>query len=191
MSKPSVETANASSVIVSSDGSPESGDAGEASDVEGVGEVIDGEPANDASDVADHRVIRAASFRGPLPPPDVLEGYDRVLPGLAREIADQWKAETKHRHTTIDGLRQTDKEAMHAFYKGERRGQYFALVIFAGIIGVAVTSSALKTEAVSVAAIVSAGASAVWSMRRRSETSTPPTDLAKGDDLESTDQPDH
>jgi hypothetical protein len=107
--------------------------------------------------------------------------------GLAREIVDQWKAETKHRHTTIDGLRQTDNEAMQAYYKGERRGQYFALLIFAGIIGRRSNCDRPQSEAVGVAAIVSAGASVAWSMRRRSDTPTPATDLTKGDDLEGSD----
>ncbi|HEY5342271.1 MAG TPA: hypothetical protein VIJ66_01240 [Solirubrobacteraceae bacterium] len=40
-------------------------------------------------------------------------------PGLAREIVDQWKAETAHRHRTIDGLREIDHESMRSYYKGE------------------------------------------------------------------------
>ena len=38
-----------------------------------------------------------------------------------------------------------------------------------------------------LAAILSVGASAVWSMRRRSDAPTPVADLAKSDDLESPD----
>jgi uncharacterized membrane protein len=174
-------------VTASSDGSTQPSKADEVSSVEGVGEVVDGEPAGHASDGTERRVVMAGAFSGPLPPPDVLADYERVQPGLGREIVDQWKAETRHRHTTIDGLRKTDQEAMLAYYQGERRGQYFALVIFAGILGVAATAIVLKSEAVGVAAILSAGGSAVWSMRRRPDVPVPPTDLAKGDELESPD----
>lgn len=175
--------ANASSVTADNDGATADG----ASEVEGVPEIIDGEPVGHASDDADRRIVMAGRFSGPLPPPDVLVGYDQAVPGLAREIVDQWKAETGHRHAVIDDLRRTDKEAMLAYYKGERRGQFFALLIFAGILGVSVTAIALKSEAIGVAAILSAGGSAVWSMRRRSDVPSPSADLAKDDEIESPD----
>ena len=60
------------------------------------------------------------------------------MPGLAREIIDQWKGETAHRHNTIDGLRATDHEAMRLFHEGERRGQRYALaaiVLMLAVVG--------------------------------------------------------
>ena len=63
-------------------------------------ELLEGEPVEDGS--PDRRVFAARSFSGPLPPPESLDEYDAVLPGLAREIVDQWKGETAHRHRTID-----------------------------------------------------------------------------------------
>lgn len=44
-------------------------------------------------------VIVAQSHIGPLPPAELLAEYDAVLPGLAREIVDNSKAEQTHRHT--------------------------------------------------------------------------------------------
>ena len=67
------------------------------------GESVEGEVVDDIP--ARQRVIAATRFSGPLPPPESLREYDEVVPGLAREIVDQWKGETAHRHRTIDGLR--------------------------------------------------------------------------------------
>lgn len=99
-------------------------ETGAAGDLDAVdGEVVDGEVDDDGLRT-DRRVSMAASsFSGPLPPPEVLRGYDEVQPGLGREIVEQWKAETAHRHSTIDALRRTDHAAMEAFYSGEKRGQ--------------------------------------------------------------------
>jgi uncharacterized membrane protein len=46
----------------------------------------------------DSSTLVASLHQGPLPPPEVLAGYDRVLPGLAKEIVDMAKQEQKHRH---------------------------------------------------------------------------------------------
>jgi hypothetical protein len=48
---------------------------------------------------------------------------------------------------------------MLAYYQGERRGQSLTLVVFVGTLGVAVTAIVLKSEAIGVAAILSAGGS--------------------------------
>lgn len=175
-------TANDSSVAASSDGAD--AESGPTKAIDDTGEILDGEHADGAAAGGDRRVELSASFSGPLPPPAVLAGYDDVVPGLAREIVDQWKAETAHRHATIEGLRSTDRDAMLAYYKGERRGQYLATLIFLGIIGVAVVAVVLNSKAIGVAAIVAGGASAIWAMRRRSSGPSPPIDLEDGDAVE-------
>jgi uncharacterized membrane protein len=174
-------TANDSSMSTSPSGDEE---PEPARAIDEPGEVLDGEPVG----AGDRRVELSASFSsGPLPPPPVLDGYEQVVPGLAREIADQWKAETAHRHATIDGLRQTDRDAMLAYYKGERRGQYLATVLFAGIIGVAVLAIFRESQVIGISAIVTGGTSAIWAMRRRSDGPSPPTDLGDGNALEKPD----
>ncbi len=39
------------------------------------------------------------SFRGPTPPPDVLEAYDRIVPGSARQIFDLVQQQSEHRRS--------------------------------------------------------------------------------------------
>ncbi len=183
-------TANAYSVTTQPSGPP-AGGSPEGRREQGAGaqeldrseDVIDGEPVVDDT-ARDRRLAWSASFSGPLPPPASLAEYDQTVPGLAREIVDQWKAETEHRHRTIDGLREIDRDSMHAYYGSERRGQWLALVVFLAVIAVAVLAIVLHREAVGVAAIVTGGASAIWAMRRRSDSpgaTAPPTDLSDGD----------
>lgn len=159
-------------------------DAKKHADLEGI-EVIDGEPVDEAPKDPNRRVEVTRRFRGPLPHPDLLEKYDQVVPGLAQDIVEQWKGETAHRHQTIDELRSTDKEAMQAFYKAELRGQIISAVIFIGVLVLAYVAIHEHEPAVGVAALITAGGSAVWAMRRRSDgPSGPPTDLSDGDELE-------
>lgn len=155
---------------------------GETGDLEETGELVD---AEHVADNPDRRLQYAARFRGPLPHPAVLRQYEEVMPGLPREIVDQWKGETGHRHKTIDGMRATDHEAMRQFYKAELRGQVIAAVIFIGVLAVAVVAILEHEQWVGISAIVAAGGSAIWSMRRRSTgPSEPSTDLGNGDELE-------
>lgn len=37
------------------------------------------------------------SIRGPIPPPEVLEGYERIVSGSAKLIFDNFEAESTHR----------------------------------------------------------------------------------------------
>ncbi len=181
-------TANASSVTTQPSGDEPEG----AHEIERAEDVIVGEPVGDDPSHPDRRLAWSANFSGPLPPPAVLAKYDQTVPGLAREIVDQWKAETEHRHRTIDGLREIDQESMRAYYGGERHGQWLALVVFLAVIAVAALAVILHSEAIGVAAIVTGGASAIWAMRRRSDGAgamTPPTNLNEGDAIETTEPP--
>lgn len=137
-------------------------------------------------DADDRRVVNISAFRGPLPPPEALAAYDDVEPGLAREIVDQWKAETAHRHETVDGLRRTDHEAMQAFFAGMRRGQVFGLVAVALTLGVAALAFVLKQSLAGFGVVVFGAAAAAWSMRRSPESPPEPSvpaDLGDGDAL--------
>jgi len=45
------------------------------------------------------RVTAAQSFSGPLPPPEILEKYDRVYPGAAKIIFDAFLSQGEHRQS--------------------------------------------------------------------------------------------
>ena len=116
----------------------------------------------------ERRLTIRSTFAGPLPAPRILAEYDRLIPGLAREIVDQWKAETRHRHDTVSNMRTTDHEEMVTYYAAERRGQTFAMLAIIGVLSIAVLSIVLDRPAVGVAGLLTGGAAAIWAMRRRS-----------------------
>ena len=78
--------------------------------------------------VAKQEVI-AAHFQGPVPPPEILSGYNNIQEGFADRIVTLAERETAHRHkieeltvkAQIDGLK---REAMEA-----RIGQFLAFFI--------------------------------------------------------------
>lgn len=54
---------------------------------------------NDSSKVIGGRITTmSASFSGPLPPPSVLEGYEKTLPGAADRIITMAETQLAHRH---------------------------------------------------------------------------------------------
>ncbi|MGI8730112.1 MAG: DUF2335 domain-containing protein [Solirubrobacteraceae bacterium] len=166
------------------DGHPDAGEEVASSGGDDDAESVEGQIVED-DDARERRVTVSSSFSGPLPPPAVLRAYDETIPGLAREIVDQWKAETAHRRETITELRGTDREAMRSFYAGERRGQTFGLICILAVLVVAVLAIVLESTAIGVAGIVTGGGALVWAMRRRSDVAEiEPVDLADGDELE-------
>lgn len=152
------------------------------------GELLDGEVLDDQGSHAGgtRRVhVQAASFRGPLPPPDTLRAYDEVNEGLAGDIVEQWKKETAHRHKTIDMLTATDRQAMKQFYAGEKRGQFLGFAVILAILGVVILAIVMESEVIGLAALLTAGAAAIWAMRRSSTGGAPePVELGDGDSIE-------
>lgn len=112
--------------------------------------------------------VKSASFSGPLPAPRTLSEYDELLPGLAREIVDQWKGETHHRHAIVALMRKTDHEDMVRYYEAERRGQVLSLLAIMGVLAVAIVAIVADRPTVGVAGLLTGGAAAIWAMRRRS-----------------------
>lgn len=47
---------------------------------------------------AELSVSRQQSFHGPIPPPALLEHYDKIIPGAAERILAMAESETAHRH---------------------------------------------------------------------------------------------
>ncbi|HET7699396.1 MAG TPA: DUF2335 domain-containing protein [Candidatus Limnocylindria bacterium] len=41
--------------------------------------------------------LSAARYRGPLPPPEILQGYDQLVPGSAKRIFDIFERQADHR----------------------------------------------------------------------------------------------
>ena len=79
--------------------------------------------------------IAAQRFSGPIPPPEVLQKYDEVLPGLAERIMKQAEAQTAHRIEMEKAVINSD---IRKSYLGITLGFILGLVGIAG--GIYLTS---------------------------------------------------
>lgn len=68
------------------------------------------------------KVAKAYSFSGPLPPPEILEKYNQVVPGLAERILSMAEQQSTHRQQ----LERTVVES-NAFV--QKLGPFFGFVI--------------------------------------------------------------
>ncbi|CDH43853.1 hypothetical protein BN874_1370018 [Candidatus Contendobacter odensis Run_B_J11] len=74
-------------------------------------------------------LIAHQSFSGPTPPPDCLRQYDEIVPGAAKDIIEEFKANGAHQ-------RAMDKALLNAASGRDRRTQWmaFSLVILGFIL---------------------------------------------------------
>lgn len=70
-----------------------------------------------------------SSFQGPLPPPDLLEGYEKVCPGAAQKILEAMQVEGAHRRTLETKSLEANIEGMRRQFAEGRLGQIFAFSI--------------------------------------------------------------
>jgi uncharacterized membrane protein len=71
---------------------------------------------------ADRLLHLSYSFSGPLPPPQMLAGYERVQPGLAERLVSMTEREQAFRHTAEQKMIDNDVAR-------SRNGQWFAFII--------------------------------------------------------------
>ncbi len=76
-------------------------------------------------------VSQAAAWSGPLPPPSIMEGYERILPGAVERIMTMAESESQHRHRMDELCAQEHIAARKDLNKTNRNGQYFAFTIVA------------------------------------------------------------
>jgi len=66
--------------------------------------------------------VTAQQFSGPVPHPEILQGYDQVLPGAAERILTMAELDQKHQI-------QLESSAQHLAAKEIKRGQIFGLIV--------------------------------------------------------------
>lgn len=105
-------------------------------------------PADDATGetpvIHIEETTTAVRWEAPLPPPALLEEYDRVVPGLAREIAEQTRDSGSH-------IQEIEKTALTAAIKYRARGQWMGFAALLAILGI--SALAIATGALWVAGI--------------------------------------
>lgn len=75
-----------------------------------------------------HYVSSTSVFQGPLPPPEILAGYERALPGAADRIVTMAEKNQAHRHAL-------EAKVIPAGIASERIAQVLAFVLYLATIG--------------------------------------------------------
>lgn len=88
-----------------------------------------------ASEIAETMLgmaVVARQVKGPMPSPEVLEAYERVLPGMAHRLLRVVEKEQDHRHEVLSSV--VDNEAYLGRW-GQRFGFAIATILGVGAIG--------------------------------------------------------
>jgi uncharacterized membrane protein len=100
-------------------------------------------------------LVQQQSFTGPIPPPQILEAYERILPGSADRILKMAEKQSDHRQ----GL---ERQVVVGNLAAQARGQHYAFglcaLLFAGgiyLLANGIQIGGLSTLALAVAGIVS------------------------------------
>lgn len=73
--------------------------------------------------------VVAAQFQGPIPPPQILAGYENLLPGAADRIISMAEKETYHRQMMEKKALDSEINGLKHEASDTRRGQYCGLLI--------------------------------------------------------------
>ena len=86
--------------------------------------------------------LQFGAFAGPLPPPEILQGYEQACPGAANRIIEMAESQGGHRRQMEKAAMEAQVEGMHRQFDEARLGQIFAfcvsgLFLISGTIAVA------------------------------------------------------
>ncbi len=101
--------------------------AEESQDLE-ISEVVEGLPEEAKNEIV-KRTFRAEAsyYRAPVPSPSMLQGYEDVVPGSAKQIMDQANEQSSHRM-------RLEEMTVRAGVENSRRGQWFGFFIALAVI---------------------------------------------------------
>lgn len=87
-------------------------------------ELLKGLPTEKRAALA--RVVTEVAYQGPLPPPGIAEGWERIVPGAAKKFFDEFLDMGKHQRTM-------ETKLVHHSILTARTGQICAFVL--GLVG--------------------------------------------------------
>jgi uncharacterized membrane protein len=93
-------------------------------------------------------VIEVISYSGPFPPPEMLEKYERALPGSADRIFKMAEEQAHHR-------RKVESDILKSDIRDSKLGLWFGLIVALAGLGVAALSAYTGHEA--AASIIGTG----------------------------------
>ncbi len=95
--------------------------------------------------IEQHRVEHHVEFSGPLPPPSLLERYEKILPGSAERIFSMAEKQSTHRQTM-------EKRIIYSETFQAKVGMFFAFII---VIAALITGSYLSLKNRPVSGLIS------------------------------------
>ncbi len=105
-------------------------------------------------------------YASPLPSPEDLERYQRLLPDAPERLLSAGEREQAHRHEIESRLATIDEQAMPKFYAGQKRA-HFVSALLGGGYEVVMLVAVLKGFALEGIVGAAAGIGAmVWAIRR-------------------------
>lgn len=79
-------------------------------------------PQSSAEQGNTHRIeVQSHTWQAPLPPPSVLDDFNRVVPGCAERIISAWEVESQHR-------REIERREQRSYYQDALVSKTYALV---------------------------------------------------------------
>lgn len=95
--------------------------------------------------------ITTRQYSGPLPPPEILEDYERLLPGATARVFQHMEKEQDHRHAMDSRDRDLLDKTEGNLYTTARRGQTMAFIVTLVMVGAACGLAAYGFTAAAVA----------------------------------------
>lgn len=134
--------------------------------------VLPEEERQEVRQVVHNVTARYAAFRGPLPTPDLLGGYEDVVPGAGERILRMAEKEQEHRHAWED--RSLENERVYSL-RGLRLGWLTSLSLALG----AVAAAWFGEPVVGTALAAASATGMVWKLVQGRETATTTRDAGK------------
>ena len=114
----------------------------------------------------------STTFSGPVPPPDVLSAYDKLVPGAAARLIQMAEDVAAHQRELRARRLDSDIEDRQAGRAESKRGQVFGLIIGLAAIGGGTTAAVLGAPVpggfIGTGGIVALVAVFVWGRSPRS-----------------------
>ena len=115
---------------------------------------INDQPAESSENEVQTSQGVSLQYSGPIPPPSILEGYERLLPGAADRILSMAEKEQQHRH-------QLEKDESVDNRLTVKRGAIFAFIITLSVVACGTYVIAIGKSGAGIAVILGALASLV------------------------------
>jgi uncharacterized membrane protein len=101
------------------------------------------EQSNTRNERSSNAIEVSAQFQGPVPPPQVMAGYEEIVPGAADRLIAMAEREQAHRHQQQERLLNAQITDARQDRLEARVGQIFALIIGLGSISAGATTAVL------------------------------------------------